>query len=262
MEISIDELEFAYSEVKILNGIDLKIESGECVSLLGPNGTGKSTLVKCILGLLNPDQGIIRVDNKNIKKISRKDLAQRISYVPQKTDSFFSLKVFDMVLLGRKPYVKWRNTSRDRNIALEAMKMLNIDHLAMKNFSELSGGQQQKVVIARAIAQEPNILVMDEATSNLDIRHQLEVMEIVKELSIKRGITSIMIVHDLNVAARYSDKIVIMNKGKIVASGAPNDVLVKDNIASTYGVEVNIGKVENSPCIIPLRINNVIGGKN
>ncbi len=253
MKIQIKDLEFSYSDDKVLKGINLNILPGECLSILGPNGTGKSTLIKCIDGLLKPQKGDIKIDGQNIKDLRREQIAKKLGYVPQSSASLFPLKVFDMVLLGRSPHITWKSTKTDQNKVLKALKMLNIENLAMKNFNEISGGQQQKVIIARALAQETDILLLDEATSNLDIRHQLEVMDIIRKLVDNLGISAVMIVHDLNIAARYSDKIIILNEGKVAVSGKPEDVLTKDNITSTYGVEVSVSKIDNKPCIIPLK---------
>ena len=147
-----------------------------------------------------------------------------------------------MLLMGRRPHIAWRNTEKDMNKVIESMRILNIEHLALRLFNELSGGMQQKVIIARAIVQETEIILLDEPISNLDIRHQFEVMNIVRSLIDSKGILALMVLHDLNIAARYSDKIIIMDEGRIVYYGPPADVLSKDNIASIYGVEVHIGR--------------------
>lgn len=253
MKIHINEMEFSYSNEKILKGITLEILPGECVSIIGPNGAGKSTLVKCIDRLLIPQKGEVRIDNKIIDDMSREQIAKKLGYVPQSSASLFPLKVFDMVLLGRRPHATWKSSKNDQIKVLNALSLLDIEHLAMKNFNEISGGQQQKVIIARAIAQETEVLLLDEPISNLDIRHQLEVMDMLRELINELGISAVMIVHDLNIAARYSDKIIIMNKGEIIASGTPQEVLTKENIASAYGVEVCVSRIENKPYIVPLR---------
>ncbi len=253
MVVKVDHLEFNYADIRILNKVMLDVASGECISIIGPNGAGKSTLVKCIIGLLSPQKGGIEIDGKNIADMKRVEIARKVGYVPQSQMSLFPLKVFDMVLLGRRPHLSWRSSENDLNKALDALKVLRIEDLAMKNFNEISGGQQQKVIIARALAQETKILLLDEPISNLDIKHQLEVMELIKKLSEKYRITSIMVVHDLNIAARYSDKIAMMDKGQIVAYGTPEQVLTKDNILKVYDVEVEIGNVQERPYIVPLK---------
>ena len=253
IKIEIKDVEFGYSKNKVLDGISINIDKGECVSILGPNGTGKSTLIKCIDGLLKPQKGTIKINGEDVQKIKREKLATQLGYVAQSCNSAFSLTVFDMVLLGRSPYIKWKSSKSDELKVFKALKKLNIEDIAMKNFNELSGGQQQKVIIARALAQETEILLLDEATSNLDIRHQLEVMYIIKKLTKEENITAVMIVHDLNIAARFSDKILIMKNGKINKAGIPEKVLTKENISDVYGVEVDISRIEKKPCVIPLR---------
>jgi len=203
---------------------------------------------------LSPEKGAIWVNKANIKTLSQKELAQRMSYVPQSTGSLFSLQVFDMLLMGRRPHISWRSTKRDRDKVVEAMEILNIEHLANSMFDELSGGMQQKVIIARALVQETGIILLDEPISNLDIRHQFEVMDIIRSLILSKGILALMVLHDLNIAARYADKIIIMDKGKIIFYGPPGEVMSKDKIASIYGVEVHVGKIEDRLSVVPIKI--------
>ncbi len=259
MAIHIKELEFSYSKEKILKDISLDIEGHQCVAILGPNGAGKSTLIRCINNLLRPQQGTICINNTNIKTFSRKELAKRLSYIPQSTESLFSLRVFDMLLMGRRPHILWKNTEKDRDKVVEAMKTLNIEHLAFRQFSELSGGMQQKIMIARALAQETEIVLLDEPISNLDIRHQFEVMNIMKSLIHTRGILALMVLHDLNIAAMYADTVIIMENGKIIHYGPTEDVLTKENIASIYGVEAHISKRENRLSVVPIKISTQKG---
>lgn len=251
--VKIDHLEFKYTDTKILNKIKLDISPGECVSIIGPNGAGKSTLVKCIIGLLTPQKGMVEIDDENLANMKRMEIAQKAAYVPQSQSSLFPIRVFDMVMLGRRPHLAWKSSEDDLNKVLKSLKILKIDDLAIRNFNEISGGQQQKVIIARALAQETNILLLDEPISNLDIKHQLEVMELIGEISKNYRITSIIVVHDLNIAARYSDKIVMMKDGRVVTHGTPETVLTKENIRDVYDVEVEIGKIKEKPYIVPLR---------
>jgi iron complex transport system ATP-binding protein len=253
MNLHVNDLEFGYTNELVLDGVSFDVKPGECVSILGPNGTGKSTLIKCINGLLDPRNGEIEVNGKNIKNMPRIEMSKIFGYVPQSNASLFPLKVFDMVLLGRRPHLSWRSSKNDFDMVLKALKILNIEDLAMKNYNEISGGQQQKVIIARAVAQETKVLLLDEPISNLDIKHQLEVMELIKMLSEKHQISTIMIIHDLNIAARYSDKIIMMNKGKVVVSGEPEKVLTPDNIIKVYRVLAEVGVVKDKPSIIPLK---------
>lgn len=254
MNLQIKNLDFSYSGERILNNITLDIKGNQCVAILGPNGAGKSTLIRCINKLLKPQRGMICINNNNINTFSRKELAKKLSYIPQTTLSLFSLQVFDMLLMGRRPHITWRNSEEDNIKVIESMKILNIEHLALRQFNELSGGMQQKVIMARAIVQEAEIILLDEPISNLDIRHQFEAMNIVRALIDSKGILALMVIHDLNIAARYADKIIIMNEGKIIFYGSPDEILSKDKISSVYGVEVHVGKIENKLSVIPIKI--------
>ena len=255
MKIRVSDLEFGYSSKKILNRISFDINEGEVISLLGPNGAGKSTLIKCMDGLLKYTKGNIEVDNINLKRINRKKISDKIAYVPQATSTLFSLKVFDMVMLGRRRYNNLKHNKADYIKVLDALKMFNIEHLAMEDFNRLSGGQKQKIILARAIAQETKIILLDEAMSNLDIKHQLEVMEIINKLSKEFGITIIMILHDINIATRYSDRIIILNEGEVAAIGEPKEVITKKNISSIFGVDSHITEIGDKPHIVPTKVS-------
>ncbi len=252
--VNVNDLEFSYGKEKILNQTTVHVYKGELISIVGPNGTGKSTFIRCVNGLLKAQKGQIKIAQSDIKTLSRPQIAKRVSYVPQNTRNIFDLKVFDMVLFGRRPHSSFRTRREDRIKALKALNILHIEHLAMRNFNHLSGGQQQKAIIARALVQETGIILLDEPISNLDIRHQLEVMDTLRSLVNKAGITIIMVVHDLNIAAQYSDRIVIMDKGRIVGAGKPEEVITKESIAATYGVDAEITTVNNKPHIIPMNV--------
>lgn len=253
MTIEVNNIKFGYTSNNILDNVSFSIEKSQIVSIVGPNGTGKSTLIKCIDGLLNPSKGSIYLDGNNINKMHRNDIAKELGYVPQSSSDIFDITVLDMVLLGRRAHINWRSKNKDKLIALDALKSLGVENLAMKSFNKLSGGQQQKTIIARALAQEAKVLLLDEPTSSLDIKRQLEVMDVIESLTRLKGISSILSVHDLNLAARYSDKIIMMGNGKIVAAGKPLDVLNEDNIADVYGVEALIKVEKGYPYIIPIR---------
>ena len=185
--IIIKNLAFGYNSHRILDGINLSIENSEILSLVGPNGSGKTTLIKCIDRILKP-KGSILLDGKEIEKMSRQDIARQIGYVPQSSSTPLATTVFDTVLMGRRPHIGWRVTDADLEKVADVLEMLHLDDLAMRDFSQLSGGQKQKVLIARALAQEPAVLLLDEPTSNLDMLHQLEVMEIVSRTVKERKI--------------------------------------------------------------------------
>lgn len=252
MSIEVDSLDFSYGNFPVLNKITFQTRPAEKIAIVGPNGTGKSTLIKCINGLLKPRRGEVRVGGMNVHRMKPVDLSRRLGYVPQSAGGGFPLTVFDMVMLGRRPHASWRSGRQDRIKVLKTLELMQVDHLALKNYNELSGGQQQKVIIARAIAQETDHLLLDEATSNLDIRHQLEVIEIIVRLSRERGITALMIVHDLNIAARFADRIIMMKQNRVAAVGTPAEVLTEKNISRVYEVRTTIRQERNRPYVVLL----------
>ncbi len=255
MNLVIKDLEFCYASRTILNKITMELRPSEMLGIIGPNGSGKSTLIQCIDGLLKPKTGSILLDGADINSISRKEMAKKVGYVPQTTSrSFFPSTVLDTVLMGRRPHLGWRSCNKDVRDAIEVLRLIGIEDLAMSDINELSGGQQQKVLIARALAQDPSVLLLDEPTSNLDIKHQLEVTEIIREKVIERKISAIMAVHDLNLASKYTDRIIMMKDGEIFDMGPPERVLTPENIRSVYGVVAEvINNNGGSPHIIPVR---------
>lgn len=252
IKLSLKELSFGYTSTKILHNMTLDVGDGQIVSIVGPNGSGKSTLIKCIDRILTPSSGTILVDRQDVTKMGRMELARTLAYVPQNSLRVFPNSVFDVVLMGRRPHLGWRGDSYDEEKVWEVLQLLGIEDLALTPFNEISGGQQQKVLIARALAQDTGVILLDEPTSNLDIWHQIDVMEIIKSLMHKQGLTAIIAIHDLNIAARYSDSIVMMKKGKIVAAGKPDIVLNGDNLSAIYGIEANVRMLDDIPYIIPL----------
>jgi len=201
MSFRVKDLSFSYGNKRILKGISLNADEGEIISIAGPNGSGKSTLLKC-LNMTLKSQGTIFFGDINLKKMKSRQRAQLIAYVPQNISGSFPLTVFDMVLLGRRPYIGWRAGARDFAIVSEIISFMGLSHLMLKNYNRLSGGERQKVLIARALAQEPKLFFLDEPTSNLDLKHQLEVFACLKEISKRDGISTIITIHDLNLAAQ------------------------------------------------------------
>jgi len=252
VRLQIRNLRFSYGSTEILRDINMGLNPSEVLGIVGPNGTGKSTLLRCIDRILIPE-GEVLLDGQEISGMSRVEIAKRIGYVPQSMTGVFPATVFDMVLLGRRPHLSWRSSEEDMDKVLEMLDLMDIKDLAMRNFNETSGGQQQKVLIARALAQDVDILLLDEPTSNLDIKHQLEVMEILTELSKTKGISVMMAIHDLNLASRYSDRIIMLNGGGIRDVGDPASVLTAENIRSVYGVDVVVRNEDGKPYMIPMR---------
>ncbi len=253
MKIQIDDVSFSYKgcdDTPVLKEISALIRGPQVVSILGPNGVGKSTLIHCINKILEPTGGKVFLDDVETTEYSLKDMAKRISYVPYSSSDTFPLTVVDAVLLGRHPHAGWKTTDEDLRKVYEVLERLEISDLAMRFFNELSAGQHQKVMLARGLVQEPDVILLDEPTSNLDIRHQLGISRMLRELSRTDGILVIMISHDLNIAARYSDNIILMHEGRIFAAGSPKDVLTEENIRTVYGVESKIIDDEGRPYIV------------
>ncbi len=249
MKIIIHDIEFSYNGIPVLKNVNNRFEKGDFVALVGPNGSGKSTLIKCLNGILKVQKGAVLIDNKVINLFTSNDLARKIAYVPQSENKNTVLTVFDTVLLGRKPFINWKPARRDLDKTAEIIKMLHLEHVAMKDFNKLSGGQQQTVLIARALAQEPEILLLDEPTANLDIKHQIEVLEILKSLS-EKGITIIIALHDINTAVRYASKIMMLKEGKVFACGG-RETITEQNIERLYDIKVKIIKDGNHFFIVP-----------
>ena len=250
MELKINDVCFSYSSVPVLKDIEFELTGSKLVSILGPNGVGKSTLIHCINKILCPTSGSVFIDGIDVSEIKFKELAKQVGYVPYSANDSFPLTVVDTVLIGRHPHSKWGSLDKDLGIVYDTLKLLGISHLAMRSFNELSAGQHQKVMLARGLVQEPKILLLDEPTSNLDVRHQLDVTKMLKRLSRERNILIIMISHDINIAAKYSDQIILMHKGSIFATGTPEEVITEENLRIVYGVTSEITDDDGAPHVI------------
>ena len=252
MKVTISGLEFGYSSSPVLKDVNLEVNGPQLISIIGPNGVGKSTLIHCINKILSPTKGVVMIDGEDVSVISIKEMAKKVGYVPYATSDAFPLSVVDTVLMGRHPHSGWKSLDHDLDVVYSTLKLINIEHLAMRSFDELSAGQHQKVMLARGLVQEPEVLLLDEPTSNLDIKHQMEVTRILRNLSQEKGILIIMISHDLNIAAKYSDNMVMLSNGSIYAVGTPKEVLTKENIKAVYGVDSEIIESHGRPHIIML----------
>ena len=250
MKIDIEGVSFSYGRTPVLDDITLEIEGAQVVSILGPNGVGKSTLIHCMNKILTPTKGTVYLDGKDVREYSLKEVAKHVGYVPYSSSDTFPLTVVDTVLLGRHPHAGWKTTDEDLEAVFDVLERLGIQDLAMRYFNELSAGQHQKVMLARGLVQKPDVLLLDEPTSNLDIKHQLGISRTLRQISHTENILVIMISHDLNIAARYSDNVIMMHGGKVFAVGAPKDVLTVDNIRHVYGVESRIIDDGGSPYIV------------
>ncbi|MGY0372031.1 heme ABC transporter ATP-binding protein [Clostridium sp. JNZ J1-5] len=254
--ISLKNLNFSYNNEQILEDIKLNIEKGKFYSILGPNGSGKTTLIKNISRVFNVENKSIFIEEKDIKQMSNKELSKKLAVVPQHSNIDFDFSVMDIVLMGRAPYISRFSTESEKDIELtkKAMEMTNVWHLRSKSINSISGGERQRVMIARAICQNTNIMLLDEPISNLDIYHQIDILNTLKKLNIDNNITIVAILHDLNLASTYSDYMVLMKDGKIYCKGKSEEVLTKEIIKQVYEIDVQVmtNPVTGKPHIIPL----------
>ncbi|EMB38545.1 MULTISPECIES: ABC transporter ATP-binding protein [Treponema] len=238
MVLDISSLSFNFGSKNILADIDLSIKDNGIVGIIGPNGSGKSTLLKCIYRVLKPKTGTIFIDGKNINDYQFKETAKKMAVVAQHNDTHFDFNVLEMVLIGRSPHKKFmeRDSAEDIELAYKALEQVNMKDFADRNFSSLSGGEKQRIILARALVQNTDCLILDEPTNHLDIKHQLHFMSLAKDLKI----TVISAIHDLNIAAMYCDKIYALKEGQIIASGSVNEVITEEVIKTLYDVEAKI----------------------
>lgn len=250
MHIVVDSLKFEYPGVKVLDDVTFETDSNELIAILGPNGVGKSTLIHCMNRILSPTGGSVLVDDVPVSDYKLRDLAKVLGYVPYASKDSFPMTVIDTVLIGRNPHSSFKVTEKDLQIVEGALRLMGIEDLAMRVFNELSAGQRQKVMLARGLVQEPKAILLDEPTANLDIKHQYGVTKILKSISHDKGMLVVMICHDLNIAAKYADRIILMSEGTIYAVGAPSEVITEDNIRRVYGVECRVIDDNGSPHVI------------
>lgn len=238
MNIQTDTIQVSFGSKTILHDISLAIQDKEFVGIIGPNGSGKSTFLKCLYRVLQPSGGKIYFDGSELSSLSHRDTALKIAVVAQHSTVNFDFSVLEMVLMGRSPYkgLLDRDQLDDYEIARHALSEVGLSDFESRNFNTLSGGEQQRVILARALAQRTECLVLDEPTNHLDIKYQLELMTIVKRLDA----TVVSAIHDLNLAAIYCDRIIALKDGHIVCSGTPQDVLTSDTIRHIYGVSAMV----------------------
>ena len=253
----VKDISFSYNEEEIFSNISFSIEKGDVLCILGPNGTGKTTLIKCLNGLHDINSGEILINGKNIKKLSFREISKHIGYIPQSHVPSFPFKVFDVVLMGRAPYLNLTDSPKDedKRIAFEALETLGIDDLKDKEYTNLSGGERQLVFLARVLCQKPDILILDEPTSHLDFGNQIRLLEIINNLS-KSGLSIIMSSHFPDHAFLSSTKVAIMKDKGFIDFGTPNDVVNEDNLKKAYSIDVKLMELDdNRKVCVPMKTN-------
>ena len=241
--LEVEDITFGYEREPLLYEVSMQVRTGEMVGLLGPNGSGKTTLLRLLSGVLVPQQGTIYLQGRDLRHWGRRKIAQRIALVPQELHMPFAFTVDEMVYLGRTPFVhtlSGSNSPQDYAVVAEAMRITGVDALAGRIFNELSGGERQRVMIAMALAQEPSVLLLDEPTSHLDIKYQIETLELVQRLNREQQVTIIAAMHDLNLASRYFPRLVLFQRG-VVADAGPAEVLEPGLLRRVYGIDVQVG---------------------
>ncbi|RBP88722.1 iron complex transport system ATP-binding protein [Cytobacillus firmus] len=238
--IQVKNMSFSVPDKQILNNITFSVEQGKFVGIIGPNGSGKSTMLKIIYRHLKQTSGLVTLYEKDILDISQKKLAQELAVVSQETPVLFDFTVKDLVMMGRTPYKKWLAADNQEDFAIveESMMLANVLHLENRTFSQLSGGEKKRVMLARALAQQANILILDEPTNHLDIEHQYQLMDLVKELPI----TIVAALHDLNLAAGYCDELLVMNHGALYTAGTPEQVLTEETLREVFRMLAGVSK--------------------
>ena len=243
--LKIKELNCYYSSMRVLQGINLSAGRGEIIGIIGPNGSGKTTLLRVISKVIKPKIGSVLIRGRDVQEMKASELARELAVVAQDTSINFDFSVLEIVLMGRTPHLKRFQVEGEKDLAIakKAMEATDILHLADRSITEISGGERQRVIIARALAQEPKLLLLDEPTSNLDINYRLEILDLIKKLA-KKGLTVIMAIHDLNLAAQYCDRMAMLNNGRIISAGLPEEVLTPENIKHAFKVEAVVKRHE------------------
>jgi iron complex transport system ATP-binding protein len=257
--VSIEGMCFHYPAGQVFEGLCTKLKSGCFTSIIGPNGAGKTTLLRLLTMWLKPSAGTIMVKDRNIQSFSQKELGRTVAFVKQEQSAEINFSVFEMVLMGRYPHLgRFRAVSaHDRDIVLQALEMTHTVYLKDRSFNRLSSGEAQRVLIARALAQQTEILLLDEPISHLDLKHQVQILLLLKRMQRERNLTIVTVLHDLNSAAQCSDDIILLSKGKIHAQGTAGQVLSAENIKTVYGIEVEMAVHPRTdlPFILPFVFN-------
>jgi len=250
MILSVAGVHFQYPSRPVLKGVSFDLAGGQILGVLGVNGAGKSTLLKCLNKILRPEKGSVLLGGEDLLKKNGNEVARAMGYVPQKYGEE-RLTVYDTVLLGRKPYIRWAAAETDFQAVERVLQVMHLEDYAMRPIHELSGGEMQKVIIARALAQEPRVLLLDEPISSLDLKNQLEVMDLICRVVEDQGLSAILAIHDINLALRFADRLLFLKEGKVYALSETRAV-TPAVIREVYGVDVILQEVQGYPVVIAL----------
>jgi iron complex transport system ATP-binding protein len=254
--IEATDIAFGYTEQPLFDGLNVTVDKGEFVGLVGPNGSGKTTFLNLLSRVLKPSRGWIGVDGSDLESYSARALARKMAVVPQESTIIFPFSVAEVVLMGRAPHLESiLESDEDFEIATEAMKMTGVEHLASRAVTHLSGGERQGVIIARALAQRPSILLLDEPTAFLDIKHQVDIYDILTNLNRERGMTIVAVSHDLNLASHYCQRVLVFKEGRLMFDGPPQEAITADTICDVYGTQVIVRTDSQTgrPYVLPIR---------
>ena len=246
--IQINDISFSYGKIDAVKNVSFTVQAGECVGILGNNGSGKSTLITCINKIRTPKTGSVYINDHDLHKMNRLETARNVSYVAQKNE-MNHVTVYDSVLLGRKPYIKWAISQEDIDICDEIIDKVGLSEFRMRYINELSGGELQKVMLARALVQQPKLMLLDEPTSNLDPKNQYEMMSLVRDLTRERGISAIIVLHDISLALRYCDKFLLIKDGEVYRYGDESAV-TPEAIYDVYGIKSTIEVINERKIVV------------
>lgn len=251
--MNLENISFSYEVSPVLKDLSLTIKKQDFIGLIGPNGSGKSTLLKTMGALLKPDSGNIQFKDRPLAEFDKKTFAQSVSWISQSHPMVFPFKVSEIVLMGRHPYLSPLSfeTEEDYEIAQRAMEATKTSQFADRFFNEISGGEQQRVMIASALTQNPEMMLLDEPTSALDLKYQIQILNILKSLNSDQNMTLIMAMHDLNLTAKFCNRLILLNKGKIVCDGTPEQVLKKEILENIYDIEVDLSSKDGNIWVHP-----------
>lgn len=250
MMVEVKDIAFRYNSKPVLEGISFPTDRHEMTAILGPNGAGKTTLLRCLNRIVKPKGGTVSIEGEDLAREDLRGVAKKTAYVAQRSEPA-RVTVFDAVLLGRKPHLRWNISQHDLHHTQAALKLLDLEHLSLRYIDELSGGEYQKVCIARAVVQEPKVMLLDEPTASLDLKNQPAIMGLIREIVNGHDMCSIFSMHDLNLAFRYADRLIFLKDGKVYAAVGRGEV-TKEIIETVYGVPVDLVTVKGHPIVVPL----------